>query len=146
MPLQMRQPQERQVTVRTLVRFQPRMCLHVTSEVLFVQKRPLARWTLDRTSQVHFGLGLDERLEIDLGRMVLGLGQYGGLVLVHMLVHHHLRAQHGRMFERRVVVRRVVLARHLECPGIGLGRAGATVCLQQKHIRSLRSFCREIGR
>lgn len=134
MSLQMRQSQKGQVTVRTLVRFQSGVRLHVASEVLFIQECTLARRTLDRTGQVDFVLSLDERLEVDLGRLVLGLRQYsGGLVLVHVLVHHYLWAQHGRVFKRRIVVRRVVLTRNLKRPRIRFGWASATIRLKQKN-------------
>jgi len=133
MPLQMRQSQEWQVTERTLVRFQPRVRLHMTSEVLFVEECPLACGTLDRAGQVDFGLSLDECLEVDLGGLVFGLCQYGRFVLVHVFVHHYLWAQHGRVFERRIVIRWVVLTRDLECPRIRFSRAIATVCLKHKH-------------
>lgn len=69
----MRQPQEREVAERALVRFQSGMCLHVASEVLFVQKRSLAGRTLDSAGQVDFRLGGNKRLEIDLRRMIFRL-------------------------------------------------------------------------
>lgn len=139
-PLQMGQPQERQVAVGALVRFQPGMRLHVTPEVLLVEERALARRTLHGPGQADFVLRLDERLDVYLRRLVLGLRQYGRFVLVRVLVHHHLRAQHVRVLERCIVIRRIVLARHLERPGISFGRAGTTVCLKSKCQILLQSY------
>jgi hypothetical protein len=70
------------------------MRLHVTPEVLFVEKRALTSWTLDGAGQADFVLGLDERLEIYLRRLILRLRQYGGFIFVCVFVHHYLRTQH----------------------------------------------------
>lgn len=135
-PLQVRQPQERQVAVRALVRLQPGMRLHVPPEVLLVQERSLARRTLDRGADhlVLRGLHAGYRLEVHLERLILGLRQYGRglLVVANVLVHHHLRAEHVRVVERGVVVRRVVVvARNSIRPGFRIrGAADAAVRLK----------------
>lgn len=145
-PLQVRQPQERQVAERALVRLEARVRLHVPPQVLLVEERALARRALHCTGGQARGLlalRLDERLEVGhLRRVVLGprqqrarraaatsrgqlhdgrgpAGAAASVVLVgRVLVHHHLRAKEAGVLKRRVVVRRVVLARHLVCLGV----------------------------
>lgn len=147
-PLQVRQPQERQVAERALVRLEARVRLHVPPQVLLVEERALARRALHCTGGQARGLlalRLDERLEVGhLRRVVLGPRQQrarraaaasrgqlhdgrgpagaaaaASVVLVgRVLVHHHLRAKEAGVLKRRVVVRRVVLARHLVRLGV----------------------------
>lgn len=150
-PLQVRQPEERQVAVRALVRLQAGVRLHVPSQVLLVEERALARGTFDRGGAAAAAAAVRHRSVVHLERLVLGLRQHGRaapvMLAARVLLHHHLRAEHVGVLEtRRVVVRRVVLARHaIRFRGASAVGLRKQIAKKKKSLNEARFFAREIA-